>query len=123
MVDPLRPFVTLIGSLSRRKTDAAGNATAPAAVDAETAAGGAPKTLRSPSDLRARLRSRLGEVGMVDPERARRTFVETVLLWQLGDELARDPAFTDLVLKVAEQLQADRELRSRLSELIETLAA
>ena len=123
MVDPLGPFVTLIRSLSRRKAENADGATGSTAVDGHTGARGAQKAARPPTDLRARLRSRLGEVGLVDPDRARRTFVETVLLWQLGDELARDPGFNDLVLKVADELQANRELRSRLSELIAALAA
>jgi hypothetical protein len=74
-------------------------------------------------DLRTKLKSRLVEVGIADPDRARRTFVETVLLHQLGDEMARDPAFADLVVKVADQLHADRELRSRLTDLIATIAA
>lgn len=120
MVDPLRPFVTLIRSLSRHKAERADGT---AAVDSDNAARGARKTDRPASDLRTRLRSRLGEVGVVDPDRARRTFVETVLLWQLGDELARDPAFGELVAKVADQLQADGTLRARLSELIAALAA
>jgi hypothetical protein len=123
MVDPLRPWVTLIRSLSRGKAEGAGKATGPALVDANTSAHGAQKAARPVTDLRTRLRSRLGEVGIVDPDRARRTFVETVLLWHLGDELARDPAFGDLIVKVAGQLEADRDLRGRLSELIAALAA
>jgi hypothetical protein len=123
MVDPLGPFVTLIGTLSRRKPEAAESASGASAVDSDNASHGAARASRPATDLKSKLRSRLGEVGAVDPDRARRTFVETVLLWQLGDELARDPAFGDLVVKVADQLQSDRELRSRLSDLIAVLAA
>lgn len=122
MVDPLGPFVTLIRSLSRRKASATGSASSAASVDTNAAPHGAARTTGSSTDLRTKLRSRLVEVGIEDPDRARQTFVETVLLSQLGDELARDPAFGDLVAQVADQLRSDRELRTRLSELIERLA-
>lgn len=123
MVDPLGPFVTLIRSLSRRKASATESANGADALDTDPAPRGAARTTGPSIDLRTRLRSRLLEAGTVDPDRARRTFVETVLLWQLGDELARDPAFGDLVVKVADQLRSDRQLRTRLSELIDKLAA
>ena len=123
MVDPLGPFVTLIRSLSRRKASATESASGLDALDTNPASRGPARTTGPSIDLRSRLRSRLVEIGTVDPDRARRTFVETVLLWQLGDELARDPAFGDLVVKVVDQLRSDREVRRRLSELIDKLAA
>lgn len=123
MVDPLGPFVALIRSISRRKASPTESASSAAEVDTDATPHDAARTTRPSIDLRTKLKSRLVEVGLVDPDRARRTFVETVLLWQLGEELARDPAFGDLVAKVADQLRSDRELRTRLSELIDTLAA
>jgi len=123
MVDPLGPYIALIRSLARRKPEAAERTTGATPAEADALARNAVQTPIPARDLRTRLKSRLVEVGVVDPDRARRTFVETVLLHQLGDELARDPAFADLVGKVTDQLHADRELRSRLAELIAAIAA
>ena len=53
----------------------------------------------------------------------RQTFVETVLLSQLGDELARDPEFADVVAKVSDQLQSDSQTRAQLANLIASLRA
>lgn len=123
MVDPLGPFVTLIRSLSRRKPEAAERTAGATPAEADKLARDAARTSIPARDLRTRLKSRLVEVGTVDPDRARRTFVETVLLHQLGDDVAGDPAFADLVGRVADQLHADRQLRSRLAELITAIAA
>ena len=122
MTDPIHPFVALIRSLARRKTDATEAATPTTAADTSTASHASVSAERPTASLRTRLRSRLAKVGP-DPERARRTFVETILLWQLGDEVSHDPDFGDLVGKIAEQLHRDEQLGARLANLLAALAA
>lgn len=48
----------------------------------------------------------------------RDAFVETVLIWELGDALAPDPGLADVVARVSEQLTTDPMVVSRLQELL-----
>jgi hypothetical protein len=120
MVDSIRPFTTLIRALSRKKADAASSTP-------ETPTAGSDTRLHDPagprhhSNLESVLRSKLAAIGTLDSERARLTFVETILLFQLGEQLARDPAFSDVVTTVADQLQADEQVRGQLTKLIASL--
>jgi hypothetical protein len=123
MVDQIGSFVRLIRSLSRKRTGATDAASETSAVDVEKPARSAVKAVRGAPELRSRLRSSLAAVGTSDRERARRTFVETVLLWQLGDEVARDPAFGELVVRVADQLGSDTRVDSELNGLIAVIVA
>src|SRR5262245_49417943 len=99
MVDSIRPFVTLIRTLSRKKVEATDGVAEPNVTGGTSANDAADDADRS-EPLEARLRVRLAALDGANPEKARQAFVETVLLSQLGDELARDPAFGDVVAKV-----------------------
>lgn len=48
----------------------------------------------------------------------RETFVETVLLWELGEHLAQDPSFGEMVERISQQLALDSTLSGRLHELL-----
>jgi hypothetical protein len=121
MTDPLRPFTQAIRSLwgSRaRATQGNGEAspTAPSAASgtAQRAASG-----RSPGEtLRSRLKTRITQLDGSDPRKMREAFVETVLLWELGEHLAPDPEFHDLVARVFEQLETDAEVGDRLHQVL-----
>ena len=119
MVDSIRPFVALIRTLSRKKVAATEGVAEPNVVG-DTPANDAADTDRGVL-LETRLRVRLAAVDAANPEKARQAFVETVLLSQLGDELARDPAFADVVATVSNQLHSDAPTRARLADLIASL--
>src|SRR5262245_55519463 len=122
MVDSIRPFAALIRTLSRKKVQAATDAAQPASVG-DTGSGGPAAAMDEGQQLESRLRARLADLSREGNEDASHTFVETVLLFQLGDELARDPSFADVVTKVSRQLQADAQTRAKLTQLIEDLRA
>jgi hypothetical protein len=52
----------------------------------------------------------------------REAFVETVLLWELGDHLAPDPAFGEMVANVSEQIASDPAIGERLTRVLTRLA-
>jgi len=122
MVDSIRPFVTLIRTLSRKKVEAPDGVAEPD-VAGDTYANRAPTEADRNSELETRLRARLAAVDASNPEKARQAFVETVLLSQLGEDLAKDPAFADVVAKVSDQLLCDAQTRAQLTSLIATLRA
>jgi len=124
MTDPLRPFTQVIRSLWRSR---AREAASPGAASPATSAGAAAEaqvlTARAGETLLSRLRSRLGAVDRHDPKQMREAFVETVLVWELGDQLALDAGLADVVSRVSEQLTADPAVVERLQELLLELSA
>ena len=120
MVDSIRPFIGLIRTLSRKKVGAADGVAEPS-VAGDPPANDAPAAADRNSQLETRLRVRLAVVDAANPDKAEQAFVETVLLSQLGDDLAGDPEFADIVAKVSAQLQSDSQTRAQLAALIASL--
>jgi len=58
-----------------------------------------------------------------NPARLRQVFVETVLLWELGEQLARDAEFAEMVGRVSEQLGSEPVVAQNLHGLLLRLAA
>jgi hypothetical protein len=122
-MDPLRPFAGLIRTLWKSSVHAATQADAPTAStpDVEQTRGDATGALEE-ATLRTRIRARLARIGLKDRRLAREVFVETVLTAELGEALMRDPAFSDLVKRVADHIGDDARLNGRLQALLQTIA-
>lgn len=123
-MDPLRPFLSLVRSLWVGNTSAktANRASAATSAHSTNVAG----HIAASQPIERRLQSQLNALtsaGAWNPQRAREVFVRQVLLAELGDELAADPAFVELVLKVSGQLGGDPRISTRLDELLRDLAA
>jgi uncharacterized membrane-anchored protein YjiN (DUF445 family) len=61
-----------------------------------------------------------------DPQRketALRVFLESVLLQELGTELANDPSFPEMLQSVQAQMRSDPQISAAADELTEMLAA
>jgi hypothetical protein len=123
-MDPLRPFAGLIRTLWKSTTasttqkDALASASTTSAEEAQSETAAALEE----TTLRTQIRARLTRIGLNDPRLAREVFVETVLTRELGENLARDPGFTDMVKRVAEHIAADARLGDRLHSLLRSLA-
>jgi len=114
MTDPLRPFVQII------RASLASKSTRPASDRATgTSPSSSPEARTTPNgSLQSRLAARLSAIDRNNTSRMRKTFVETVLLSELGENLAQDPAFAELVNRVSEQLGAHPTIGPRLQALL-----
>jgi hypothetical protein len=123
-MDPLRPFAGLIRTLWKSSTPSTTqkDALAPASTANTEEAQSETAAALEESTLRTQIRARLRRIGLNDPRLAREVFVETVLTTELGENLSRDPAFTDMVKRVAEHIGADTRLGERLHSLLRSLA-
>lgn len=120
-MDPLKPFTSLIRSLWTSKRSAArttGPATARSAISTHAEA----QPVAPSGQVSARLQSQLAALQQWNDDTARRVFVEHILLVELGEGLARDPGFGDLVQRVSAQLGSEPAVRARLDELLRELA-
>jgi hypothetical protein len=123
-MDPLKPFTSIIRSFWEqyaRRADGNPRAAESSGTTRQRLAPveGAPAI----EALHGRLRSRLATLAQWDASRARQLFVECALTVELGDELARDPAFANIVQRVSQQLDSDWKLSSRLDTLLKRVAA
>jgi hypothetical protein len=72
------------------------------------------------SGVRALVAHRVQALGADDPRRkqkAVRIFLESVLLYELGAQLATDPTFADMVDAVQTQMQGDSQLAGAIDQL------
>lgn len=76
----------------------------------------------SVQSVRQRLGSKLAALPDWNSDQARHIFVEHILLAELGDNLALDPGFADLVKRVNAQLASDPRLGRRLDDLLQEIA-
>jgi hypothetical protein len=117
-MDPLRPFLALVRSLSTGATsskNARDRQSAPSSSDQATEI-----TIRT---VEQRLQAELAVfVRAWNSQRAREVFVGRVLLHELGENLSADPAFSELIQRVSSQLGSDPRLSARLDELLQQLA-
>jgi hypothetical protein len=114
VTDPLRPFAQIIRSLWRSRVSPAqpGHALQPSSQ----------QTGKADESLKSRLSARIAGISADNPAHLRQAFVETVLLRELGDNLARDPQFGALVARVCEQLESQPAVSQSLHQLLARLA-
>jgi hypothetical protein len=115
MTDPLRPFADLIRSLSQSRTRGVERASRPSATASVT-------PQRTERTLKSRIKERIAQAGSANPSRRRELFVEAVLLAELGENLAQDPAFGEMVSRVTQHLHSDSVTGVRLDELLTHLS-
>jgi hypothetical protein len=119
MTDPLRPFADMIRALWLARTQGKSAARAQNAAPVRT---DSPRPGRARS-FRSQLRARVAASSNAGPARMREVFVETILLWELGEQLAPDPDFAGMVTTVSEQVASDPALAERLNHVLRELAA
>jgi hypothetical protein len=118
-MDSLKPFADLVRTLSRTRggpstrVDQSGP-TRPVTSEQVNSSG----QVAMSADLNSRLRVRLKATGLADPSRAREVFVEVVLVWELGETLPNDQAFSDIVKSVSDRIDANAQLSGRLHLLL-----
>jgi hypothetical protein len=121
-VDPLRPFLSLVRSLWT--STATGKTAARRQTTATSPSSGQAMAIAASRPIEQRLQSQLAPlIRLWNAQRAREIFVGQVLLHELGEQLAADPAFAELIQRVSSQLGNDPRISARLDDLLRQLAA
>lgn len=83
-----------------------------------------PVTKTSPQALKQRIQERLRGLDLSGrgERHAARIFLESVLTWEFGEDLASDPNFGEMVTEIDELIQSDEELRANFARMIQRLA-
>lgn len=75
--------------------------------------------------LKERLARELGSLDLTTPagrRRARLSFVETAITWELGDSIVRDPQLESLLQGIEAAMNEDSQIGASLDELLAALA-
>lgn len=121
-MDPLRPFLSLVRSLWT--STATSKTAARRQTTATSPSSGQEMAIAASRPIEQRLQSQLAPlIRLWNAQRAREIFVGQVLLHELGEQLAADPAFAELIQRVSNQLGNDPRISARLDDLLRQLAA
>lgn len=124
MTDPLRPLVSLLESVSR-----ASSSTGAASSHSSTATSSPAKEKNSPQASQesprqlfvGRLSARLAGLDRRDHRQIRKAFVEVALLSELGDHLAVDSRFAELIDDVVAIISHDARTVADLDKVLESI--
>jgi hypothetical protein len=121
-MDPVDPLSRLVRALhaSRLSHEKTAGGTASSA-DSTSRSKQSPASSMPPVALEQRLRLRWSALSERTPRRLSETLVETVLLHELGDQLANDPRFFSLTENVAQQILEDDQLADDIRSLAESM--
>jgi hypothetical protein len=113
-MDPLSPFTNLIRSLWHSRMQRAGARTGQSEAPTTPPTDAVDATRRAHGELR----DRMAQLQQATPEHRCEVFVRTVLLCELGEKVAADPRFSELVTRVVSELRTDPRVATRLDELL-----
>ena len=121
--DPIQGFNAIVQALRQRlarrreqvETGAAGPST-PASP---------PRTRQKASvdDLRVQIAKRLAGLSPEErrSKRGRQVFLESVLVWEFGDEITTDPAFGRLTAEIQQAIEQEAAVSASFADLLESL--
>jgi hypothetical protein len=79
----------------------------------------------STADLEAGIRSRIRELNPDDEdyqEQATGIFLESVLLWEFGEDMSRDQEFSEIMTRIKDSFASNDELRQQMNRLVRQLS-
>lgn len=122
-MDPINRLNRLLETLRQQIAESSRrpNTSRPQAADTSSSKG--PAKLALP-DLRRRIQERIQlEPATLDGQRrAKRLFLESVLIWEFGDGLMLDKQYQHMLDNIQAALEADPETDKQFSELIAELS-
>lgn len=96
-----------------------------------TPASGAPATQTPPraaakqdiEELRVQIARRLEALSPEDrrSKRGQQVFLESVLVWEFGDEITTDPAFSSLTAQIQKAIEQEPAMSAQFGDMLESL--
>lgn len=86
----------------------------------------ADRKVETSTELRQRIGRELRQMDLSSESgrrRARRSFLESVLAWEMGDSILRDPKFSGFLQNLEDAIGRDERSSERLDELLSMMAA
>ena len=92
----------------------------------DNAANAAKPGKASPKELRAVINDRIKGLDPQEPQyrhKAKQLFLESVITWEFGSEIARDQEFSGMLKEIQEQIETTPEVKRQFDNLIKQLIA
>ena len=121
--DPVQGLNALVEALRRRmagrREKVAGSKTAPAS----TPSPATPQRKADIQDLKTQIGKRLAGLSPEErrSKRGQQVFLESVLVWEFGDEITSDPAFAQLTSEIQQAIEKETDVSDRFGAMLESL--
>lgn len=80
----------------------------------------------APKELRALIQERIKGLSSNEPQyqhKAKRLFLESVMIWEFGSDIARDQRFGEMLQTIQETLESSPDTQQSLDKLLQQLTA
>jgi hypothetical protein len=118
VTDPVSPLTRTLELLRRQMAEHARTLEGGARSGATSTPGGRTEARGDLGTLKRRVTERMQAIDPADPNasrRRRRVFLESVLAWEFGEELLRDPGFQAIIDRVDDAIAAEPELERQFA--------
>jgi type II secretory pathway component PulM len=121
--DPIQGFNAIVQALRQRLAGRREKIETRAADAPAPATPARTEQKASIDDLRIQIAKRLAGLSPEErrSRRGRQVFLESVLVWEFGDEITTDPAFGRLTAEIQQAIEDEAAISTRFGDLLESL--
>lgn len=126
-MDPVNSLGNIMEVLRRQISDNAQRLDRAGKTGSQRSAAHATKTnAPAPKELRALIQERIKGLSSNEPQyqhKAKRLFLESVMIWEFGSDIARDQRFGEMLQTIQETLESSPDTQQSLDKLLQQLTA
>lgn len=121
--DPVQGLNALVEALRRRMAGRREKVSSSKTSAASTPSPATPQRKADIQDLKVQIGKRLAGLSPEErrSKRGQQVFLESVLVWEFGDEITSDPAFAQLTAEIQQAIEKETDVRDRFGAMLESL--
>lgn len=121
--DPVQGLNALVEALRRRMAGRREKVSSSKTSAASTPSPATPQRKADIQDLKVQIGKRLAGLSPEErrSKRGQQVFLESVLVWEFGDEITSDPAFAQLTAEIQQAIEKETDVSDRFGAMLESL--
>ena len=121
--DPVQGLNALVEAMRRRMANRREKVASSATSTASTPSPATPQRKADIQDLKTQIAKRLAGLSPEErrSKRGQQVFLESVLVWEFGDEITADPAFAQLTAEIQQAIENESSVSDRFGAMLESL--
>ena len=121
--DPVRGFNAIVQALRQRMAGRQEKVGTPASGAPPAQTPPRPAAKQDIEELRGQIARRLERLSPEErrSKRGQQIFLESVLVWEFGDQITTDPAFSGLTARIQQAMEQEPAMSAQFGDLLESL--